>query len=221
MLKVIVGLIVCAVLIAAVLGAAGVAPTAHLPAMISLAALAVSIVSAFKDDIFPFRPRVLLDEVVLAAPGPANRLSPTVLLPLTFLNDGNGSGTIEGLTLKVQCDSVAMIYTPVAEIDYTAFITGKRIVHAENLRQAFNPFVLGSRAAVVKCILFTQECASARYPFNDWTHGNCSFALYVKHSAASNPVIAGTVVNNVSLQMLSDYKAGGSVSLSPGRELHV
>jgi hypothetical protein len=108
--KLIVALVLCVVLAVAALAIAGAAPVDYLSALISVAALVVSLLAAFKEDIFPFRPRLLLDEVTLAAPGPPNRLSPSVLLPLAFINDGHGSGVIEGLTLKVETGANAKVY---------------------------------------------------------------------------------------------------------------
>jgi hypothetical protein len=221
MSKLIAALILCVVIAAAALAMAGAAPVDYLSALISLAALVVSLLAAFKEDLFPFRPRVLLDEVTLAAPGPTNRLSPSVLLPLSFINDGHGSGVIEGLTLKIETGANAKVYTPVAEIDYAKFLSGRRIVHAENMRHTFNPFVLGARATVNRCFLFVQENASTRYPFTDWAPGKHVFRLYMKHSAASSPTVVGQVSNTISPELLAGYQAGTSSSLAPGRELHV
>ena len=219
--KLIVALILCVVLSAAALSIAGAAPVDYLSALISVVALVVSVLAAFKEDVFPFRPRVLLDEVTLAAPGPTNRLSPSILIPLAFVNEGYGSGIVEGLTLKVETGANAKIYIPVAEVDYAKFITGRRAVHGDNILGAFNVFPLGPRATVKKCILFAQEMNSARYPFTDWAPGQHVFRLYVKHSAVSAPVVVGEVTNQLSPELLASYQVGTSSSLSPGRELHV
>ena len=219
--KLIVALILCVVLAVAALAMTGATPVAYLSALISVAALVVSVLAAFKEDVFPFRPRALLDEITLAAPGPTNRLSPSILVPLAFVNEGYGSGIVEGLTLKVETGSNAKIYTPVAEVDYAKFITGRRAIHGDNMLGAFNVFPLGPRATVKKCILFAQEQASARYPFSDWAPGQHVFRLYMKHSAATTPAVVGEVTNQLSPELLASYQAGTSCSLSPGRELHV
>jgi hypothetical protein len=217
--KLIVGLLVCVALAAAGLAGAGAAPVDYLSALIALAALVVSLLAAFKDDIFPFRLKVLMDEVALAAPGPTGRLSPSVLLPLVFVNEGHGSAVIEGLTLKIESASGTKVYTPVAEIDYVKFITGKRLIHAENMLGAFNLFPVGSRATVKKNILFTQEHESKRYPFADWSPGNHVFRLYAKHTGSDAVVETCCSTLSITKELLANYQSGTSASLSPGREL--
>ena len=115
----------------------------------------------------------------------------------------------------------AKIFTTVAEVDYAKYITGRRAVHADNMLGAFNVFSLGPRATVKKCILFTQESDSKRYPFTDWGPGQHIFRLYVKHSAAHASTMMGEATNQISPELLASYQGGASSSLSPGRELHV
>ena len=142
-------------------------------------------------------------------------------MPLAFVNEGYGSGIVEGLTLKIETGANAKIYNPVAEVDYAKYITGRRAVHADNMLGAFNVFSLGPRATVKKCILFTQESDSKQYPFTDWGPGQHIFRLYVKHSAAHASIMMGEATNQISPELLASYQGGASSSLSPGRELHV
>lgn len=219
--KLFISLILVVVLTISGLAVTNAAMSQYLTAIISLAALIVSVVSAFKDDIFPFRPRVLFGEVVLTThPGlPAN--SPTVLIPLAFINEGHGAGVIEGLTLKVESDKSVKIYTPVLKVDYQKFFSGKHTLHDENILGAFNFFPLGSRETLKKSIAFTQEEKSTRYPFSAWSPGPHVFRLYLKHSNLTSPIEVGAITKEIKSEMLTDYKAGLSISLSPTRELCV
>jgi hypothetical protein len=193
----------------------------YLTAFISLSALVVSVVSAFKDDIFPFKPRVLFGEVVLTTHPGLPEDSPTVLLPLVFINEGHGSGIIEGLTLEIESGKTVKVYTPVLKVDYQKFFSGKRTLHDENLLGAFNVFPLGSRETLKKSIAFTQEEKSTRYPFSTWSPGPHVFRLYLKHSGRTLRIEVGAITKEINSEMLADYKAGVSISLTPTRELCV
>ncbi len=219
--KLFVGLILTVVISAAALVISNATLPLYLTALISLSALAVSVVSAFKEDIFPFRPRVLLDELVLAVPTGSSHDSLSLLLPLIFVNEGYGAGVIEGLTLKVKCKKQTKIYTPLVEIDYSKYLTGKRALHAENVLGTFNMFPLESRKSLRKFILFTQEENSKRYPFNKWEAGDYEFRIFIKHTAFSVPMEAANLKYSITEELLSAYKAGQSTSLLPSRELDV
>ena len=206
----------------ALLALADAALSQFLTALIAVAALCVSVVSAFKEDIFPFRARLVLDEIVLAPPSNPPYENVGLLLPLSFVNAGHGAGIIEGLTLKVEGHGATKLYTPVAEIDYEKFITGKRFLHSESMLGAFNVFPIGSREATRKCILFTQELESKRYPYSQWSPGKHVFTLYIKHSASEKPERAALAEYEVAKDVLEKYLTGkGGTSLAPRRELHV
>lgn len=66
MLKIFVAFVIACVLVAAALILAGASLSQYLAVLISMLALIVSIVSAFKEDIFPFQPMVLFDEIIMA-----------------------------------------------------------------------------------------------------------------------------------------------------------
>ena len=217
--KVVVALTLCIAVAAAALAILGGAAADYLSATISIAALVISLLAAFKEDIFPFRPKVFMDEIILAAPGMTDQVSPSIVLPIVFINEGHGSGVIQGLTLKVETTTSTMVYTPVAEIDQVKFITGKRGIHAENMLGAFNMFQMNSRGTVKRYILFTQEPASKRYPFSTWNPAQHVFRLYMKHSGSSIVVQACSSGHAITGKLLADYQAGTSASLSPDREL--
>ena len=88
--KLFVGLILVVVLSVVGLALVNASMSQYLTAFIALAALVVSVVSAFKEDIFPFRPIVLFEEVLLAAPTGPPHDSPAILLPVVFVNKGHG-----------------------------------------------------------------------------------------------------------------------------------
>jgi len=130
-------------------------------AVIALAALLVSLISAFKDEIFPFQLSVLADEVIFAPPTAPSHDSPALILamfalsveflkvsvfsigyqyskillkvihincskdlfPLVFMNDGNGSGVVEALSIKIEGNNSTKVYTPIAEIDFGKYMT--------------------------------------------------------------------------------------------------
>jgi hypothetical protein len=222
MAKVLVFLILIVVLTTAGLAVSNAAMSHYLTAFIALAALVVSVLSAFKEDVFPFRPRALFGEVILAGHGPSAPDSPTLLVPIVFVNEGYGAGVIEGLTFKVVSGATTKIYMPVLEIDVPKFWSGKRAIHAENILGTFNSFPIGSRQVISKSVTFIQVPDSPRYPFSNWAEGEYEFHLYMKHTGANTPVKVATVTRTIEAKTLAEYMAGvASTSISPNRELGV
>ena len=91
-------------------------------AAIAVIAVVISLISAFKDTIFPFNLEVITDKVILAKPTLPSHNSLALVVPLIFINHGNGSGTIEGISIKIEGQNSVKIYTPVAEVDFGKFI---------------------------------------------------------------------------------------------------
>jgi hypothetical protein len=223
--KLFVVLILTAVVTVASLVMANASMSQYLTALISLAALTVSIVSAFKEDVFPFKLRGLIDEVLLApiqslSSGPTGD-SPAIILPIIFLNSGYGSGIIEGLTLKIEGEKTIKIYIPITEVDYQKFMSGKRALHPDNIIESFNPFPMESRKTLKKHIVFIQKTDSSRYPFNVWKPGKFTFRLFIKHSGVKTPTEVKSVTNIISEATLINYTNGSGMSMMSERELDV
>lgn len=190
-------------------------------ALIALAAVLISLVSAFANEIFPFRLSLRADEVIFAPPSAPSHDSPALILPLVFINEGNGSGVVEALSMKIENNGVSKIYTPIAEIDFGRYLTGKRKLHAENMLGTFSSFTLGSKESVKKHILFSQEEHSTKYPFSKWSEGQHTFRVYVKSSRAKKPVELATITYSINKQVLDEYKNGVGSSLAGSRELDI
>jgi hypothetical protein len=213
-------------LILAVLGLAGMfifgsEDAAYRAGVVSLAALCVSLVAAFKDQIFPFRPKYIVDEILLAAADSPRQDSPAIVLPLLVVNEGVGTGLISGLALKVEGAGRTRLYTPIAEIDFPKFISGRRRLHAENTIATFSPILVESVGHVRKHILFSQEPHSAKYPFSGWVAGNYTFKLYAASSATKEPREVASVGHTITADLLAQYANGQSSSLSSSREIDV
>lgn len=219
--KLFVQLILALVITVAGLALTNATLSQYLIAFIALAALTVSVVSAFKDDVFPFRPRAFIDEIVFAIPSAPPLDNPILILPIVFFNDGYGSGVIEGLTLVIENQENTKIYIPVFEVDYQKFFSGKVALHGENILGTFSQFCLGSRESEKKHIAFSQAEKSQRSPYPPWSAGKYKFRLYMKHTSTQVPIEVATITQDVSTNVLTDYKNGMGTSLSFNRELHV
>jgi hypothetical protein len=178
----------------------------------SLVALAVSLVSSFKNELFDFSLDVVAGELVLAAPTGPSHNSLALVFPLSFLNLGYGEGVIEGLAVKaVFCKTgQAKLYTPVAEIDIEKFIQGRRRLHAENALGAFAPFPLHSKEVVKKHILFTQEEHNEKHPFSPWEAGTYRLEIYAKTSASKQAERVSVFEKEITQEMLDSYFSGNS-----------
>jgi hypothetical protein len=180
-----------------------------LPALVfSAVALAISLVSIFKEHLFAFRLRVIPGEITFAVPTARSHRSVAIILSVSFLNEGYGQGVVEWVAIKIKQGNSVKLYTPIAEIDYEKFIQGRRRLHAENIRGGFSAFVLHSREATRKHILLTQEEDDPKYPFNEWQPGKYEFEIYVKSSESRRPILIATKRYDVSDELLKKYFSG-------------
>lgn len=138
MLKILIGCVTASFAVIAALILTGASISQYIAVLISLVALIVSIVSAFKEDIFPFQPTVLLDEIIMAPPSGPSHDSVALVLPLTFINKGHGAGVVNMLALRVESADGLKLYTPLQQVDFEKYISGRRKLHAENVKGSFN-----------------------------------------------------------------------------------
>lgn len=222
MLKFIINSVVASVAVIVGLVLTGASLSQYIAVIISLLALIVSIVSAFKEDIFSFKPMVLFDEIIMAPPTGPSHDSVALLLPLTFINKGHGAGVVNMLALLVESEDGVKLYTPLQLVDFEKYITGRRKLHADNIKGSFNAFALGSRATSKMCILFSQEENSKKYPFSSWTSGNYKFLLFLNHAnGGRGQEVASLGPMQITGEMLSAYSAGVGNSLCPSRQISV
>jgi len=194
----------------------------YVAVLISLLALVVSIVSAFKEDIFPFQPNVLLDEFVMAPTSGPSHNSVALVLPLTFINKGNGAGVIHMLALRVESKGKIKLYTPLAQVDFQKYLSGKRKLHGENIIGSFNAFALSGKATAQKFFLFSQEENSPTYPFSLWEAGDYTFRLFINQSNGGRAQQVSCVgPMKITEEMLTSYSNGNGCSICPSREISV
>ncbi len=181
---------------------------------IATLSLFVSLLSNFKDMIFPFRLSVLAGDVLVAAPTLPSHDSLALVLPISFINEGYAEGVIEGIGLKiVGANGIEKLYTPVAEIDFVKFVQGKRALTAESIAGAFSSFPIHAKQSVQKHILFSQEEHSVRYPFSVWSSGTYRFQLFLKTTAWARPKKVAEFTWEIAEKLLKDWGAGNSVYL--------
>jgi hypothetical protein len=222
MLKIFISFVVASVAVIAGLVLTGAELSQYIAVLISLLALTVSIVSAFKEDIFSFQPIVLFDEIIMAPPSGPSHNSVALVLPLTFINKGHGAGVINMLALRVESDNRVKLYTPLQQVDFEKYISGKRKLHAENIKGSFNAFALGGKATLKIYLLFSQEESSEKYPFSSWTSGKYIFRLFLNRSnSEQGQEVASLGPMQVTDAMLSGYAAGTGSSLCPSRQIRV
>lgn len=213
-------------LVVAVIGLAtififGAQDPASRSGVVALVALCVSLVSAFKSHIFPYRPNYIVDEILLAAADSTRQDSPAVVLPLLVWNEGVGVGLISGLALKIEGGGHTRLYTPVAEIDFAKFLSGHKRLHADNTTGTFAPILVPGDGNVRRHIVFTQELHSEKYPFAGWVAGNYTFSLYAISSVRKEPCEVASVIHTVTAEQLAQYAQGTSLSMSSSREIDV
>ncbi len=184
------------------------------PLIISAIALAVSLVSAFKNELFDFTLRAVPGELTLAVASSESHRSFAIIYGVSFINEGYGHGIIEAVALKIHGADGVRLYTPIFEVDYEKFLQGRRLLHADNIRGRFAPFVLGSREASKHFIVLSQEEKNDKYPFKEWRAGKYRFEFWVKTSADSraNPVDAHEW--EITQEMIDRYFSGEGAILA-------
>jgi hypothetical protein len=126
------------------------------------------------------------------------------------------------LALRVESENGVKLYTPLQKVDFEKYITGKRKLHAENVKGAFNAFALGSRATSKMHLLFSQVENSAKYPFTSWASGNYIFRLFLNCSSGEQgKEVASLGPMQVTDVMLSAYFEGTGSSFCPSRQIWV
>ena len=183
------------------------------PLVLAAVALSVSLVSAFKAELFDFGLRVVPGELTLAVPTSASHHSLAIIYTVSFINEGYGHGILEALALKIHGNDGVRLYTPVAEVDYQKFLQGKRRLHAENILGPFASFILRSREATKHHILLSQEENSEKYPFREWTGGKYRFELWAKTSADDRPRVIDSHDWTISQEMIDNYFLGQGATL--------
>ena len=214
-------LVVATFVMAAVLVAIAVllkryAPKAEFvfPLIISAIALAISLVSAFKNELFDFTLRAIPGELTLAVPSMPSHRSFAIIYAVSFINEGYGHGIVEAVALKIHGLDGIRLYTPIAEVDYEKFLQGRRLLHAENIRGPLALFVLGSREAAKHFILFSQEEKDAKYPFKEWIPGKYRFEFWVKTSADTRAHSVDAHEWQITQDMIDKYFKGEGAVLT-------
>ncbi len=155
-----------------------------LPLGISLLALFVSILSSFKNELFPFRLSIFSNMIHLVAVKPITPFpgkSIVVLLPITFFNQGYSEGIIEEveLILTSEKSKIRTEYLPISEIDMVSFMQQMKGLNSSNTLGAFAGFLLEPKRAMRKNIVFSPMIEPG-FPPVIWQPGVYSFEIFVK-----------------------------------------
>lgn len=154
------------------------------PIGISIVALIFSIISSFKDELFPFRLTTFIDGLFLVAAKPmtqSTNVTVQVLLPITFFNRGYSEGVIQNIKLSVKAESETTLWSfmPILEVDMTAFMQQHKGLNASNIENVFVGFLLGGKRGIKKNILFTASTEEKNAIF-EWKPNIYRFELYIQ-----------------------------------------
>ena len=164
-----------------------------LPLGISLLALIVSILSSFKDELFPFQLYVFADGLHLvrtpALPPNSDMISIVILLPVTFFNRGYSEGIVQSIRLKVigEKSGFKHDFLPSVEVDMGAFVQQKVGLNASNTIGTFVGFLVESKKAVKKNIVFTPLIEKGKNNVLIWQPDIYYFELHVQTFSEKKP----------------------------------
>ncbi len=206
--------VVLIALIGAYLLAKGTEQYIWIPLGLSVASLAISILAAFKTELFDFAPVVVGGDIMLAQGRPVKN-NFVFVLPLHLVNEGYGSGVVEWISVvMVLPDKInKILFIPVAFVDLQKVIQGKRFLHAENLMGAFSSYHLESKGARTDSIVFSRQEGPGVEPFQ-LQPGTYQFEVYVKANTRRKPWKALTFEKELTQELFDQYLAGSSIYLS-------
>jgi hypothetical protein len=174
---------------------------------VSLVALAIASLAAFKIRKLEFCPEVVAGDVIVPRAGRAAGTA-RLLLPLHFANSGHAGGIVEWVALRVTFEAEAdhpVLLSPVAEVDMQRFIHARRRLTDDNCSEPFSGFALDARRSSSKFILFDvaerPRVASLRLQA-----GRYYFELFVKASNARQPKLERSFQHVVEEKHLQDYR---------------
>jgi hypothetical protein len=185
-----------------------------LPTGMAIAALAISILSAFKGELLAFSPQVLGGDVILPR---SSRLAGELkfLLPLQFTNAGHAEGVVEWVAVRLTVDGQterSVLLSPIAEVDMQKFIQSRRRIDPENTVEPFASFSLGAKKAVSKFVLFDLADRPRAEPIR-LRPGRYSFELFMKQSTLRLPKLARTFEHVVEQRHVDEFQQDVTIYL--------
>jgi len=154
--------------------------TAYVSAVTGLLSLEISLAALFKQDLFGFRLDIVVADVMLAATD-AQYATPTVALPITFINRGYSDGVVESTCVLVREDTgETKAYFPKGEFDMGDFIRANRRIRLDELTTLWRPFPIEAKHSVFKNIFFVQPEGWDLYAPSPWESGLHTFEIHVK-----------------------------------------
>jgi hypothetical protein len=183
---------------------------------ISILALIVSVVGAFRGELFPFDLHVVAGDVLLLPGRFELGYNPPLMIPLAFVNRGYGEGVVASLWAEVTCgDGLARLYTPSFELDYRKYLQEHRGVHASNIIGTFMPFVVGAKEAEQRFFVFSQERTQDRYPETAWVPGDFEVSVYMRTTSDSNRKMLARFSHEIGAEALENAARGTAIYLTP------
>ena len=174
---------------------------------VSLVALAVASLAAFKIRRLAFCPEVVAGDVIVPRAGRAAATA-RLLLPLHFSNSGHAGGVVEWVALRATFEGEAdrsVLLSPVAEVDMQRFIQARRRLTDDNCLEPFSGFALDARRSCSKFIVF-DIAERPRVPSLRLQAGRYYFELWVKASNAAKPKLERSFEHVLEEKHLQDYR---------------
>ncbi len=124
---------------------------------ISLLALVISLISVFKNEIFPHDLNIYIDCFYLVRGNLMNSKGKNtiqIMPTLTFYNRGYGECSIRKIRLLVRQtkNSIEYIFNPTVEVDTEALIQQNKGINASNMKGVFSGFILEPKKSSIKLL---------------------------------------------------------------------
>jgi hypothetical protein len=179
---------------------------------ISILALLFTALTAFRNELFPFRLSVFSDSLHLVTGGlisDPRAISIQVLLPITFFNRGYSEGIVETIKLIVKTEKhgIQSEFIPMMEVDMAAFIQQRKGINSSNMLGAFVGFLLEPKRAIKKFIVFIPKLGRGLPTFT-WYPDKYTFEIYIKYYGDNKSKKYFELTQNIDENSLSNLSSG-------------
>lgn len=155
-----------------------------IPICISVIALFVSIISVFKNELFPHDLMVFIDNFHLVSAGSFTSKNEKTIQPmptLTFYNRGYGECSLRNIQMIVRLlkRDIGYAFIPAFEIDMEDMIRQRKGINASNAKNTFCGFLIEPKKGISKTIVFAPDVSKKGSEFC-WKEDEYKFEIYVQ-----------------------------------------
>jgi len=183
---------------------------------VAISALLFSVLSLFKEQLFPFQLKVVGRDVKLSKIIDIHKeIRYTLIVPIRFINTGFRTGVIDDFILIATDEKgLKRRLFSYCDIDASNVYQGKKRINQNIINTGSFPFSLTPGESVVRYPIFEQEDSSG-VPIAQWIPGKYAFTIKVKTLNSSKLKEYSTFELDIRKKALEDLDKGFDAYIRP------